>query len=87
MANLQVRVNDELKDRADALFASLGLDTSTAIRIFLAAAVENDGLPFDVRHKPLSGAMEKAVYDSRNRVNLNGPYDTAEQAVAAMLED
>ena len=87
MANLQVRVSDDLKMQADALFASLGFDTSTAIRIFLTAAVENDGLPFDVRHKPLSDSMKQAVWESRNRVNLNGPYDTAEQAVAAMLED
>ena len=87
MANLQVRLNDDLKAQADALFTSLGFDTSTAVRIFLTAAVENDGLPFDVKHKPLSEAMRTAVYESRNRVNLNGPYDTAEQAVSAMLED
>ena len=87
MANLQVRVNDELKTQADALFASLGFDTSTAIRIFLTAAVENNGLPFEVRHKSLSESLQQAVYESRNRVDLNGPYDTAEQAVAAMPED
>lgn len=34
MANIQVRVNDELKAQADTLFSSLGLDTSTAVRIF-----------------------------------------------------
>lgn len=87
MANLQVRLNDELKAQADTLFASLGFDTSTAVRIFLMAAIENDGLPFEVRHKPLPDGMRQAVYDSKNRVNLNGPYDTAAEAVAAMLED
>lgn len=87
MANLQVRLNDELKTRADELFASLGFDTSTAVRIFLTAALESGGLPFEVRHSALSGEMRQAVYDSRNRVNLNGPYDTAEAAVNAMLED
>ena len=50
MANIQVRVNDELKAQADMLFSSLGLDTSTAVRIFLTVAVENNGLPFEVRH-------------------------------------
>ena len=87
MANLQVRLNDELKAQADMLFASLGFDTSTAVRIFLTAAVENRGLPFEVRHKVLPKNMEQAIYDSRNRVNLHGPYDTAEEAVSAMLED
>lgn len=86
MANLQVRVADELKAQADSLFASLGFDTSTAVRIFLTAAVENNGLPFEVRHT-LPENMRQAVYDSRNRVNLHGPYQSAEEAVAAMLEE
>lgn len=87
MANLQVRLNDDLKARADELFSSLGFDTSTAVRIFLNAAIEHNGLPFEVKHNELSQEMIQAAYDSRNRVNLNGPYDTAEEAVRAMLED
>ena len=87
MANLQVRINDDLKAQADSLFASLGFDTSTAVRIFLTAAVENGGLPFEVRHKTLPEGMQQAISDARNRSNLNGPYDTAADAVSAMLED
>ena len=79
MANIQIRVNDDLKAQADILFASLGLDTSTAVRIFLNAAVESNGLPFEVRHRAMS--------DSRSRTALSAAYDTAEEAVAAMLED
>ena len=87
MANLQIRLNDELKTQADNLFASLGFDTSTAVRIFLTAAVENNGLPFEVRHKIVPENIRQAINESRNRVNLNGPYNTAEEAVAAMLGD
>lgn len=47
---IQVRVDDELKDSADMLFASLGLDTSTAIRIFLVASIGAGGIPFAVTH-------------------------------------
>ncbi|MBQ3425657.1 MAG: type II toxin-antitoxin system RelB/DinJ family antitoxin [Clostridia bacterium] len=87
MATLQIRLNDELKSRADNLFESLGLDTSTAVRMFFAAALENDGIPFEVRHKAMSRDMRQAIYDSRNRVDLYGPYNTAEAAVNSMLED
>ena len=87
MANLQVRLNDDLKNQADLLFTSLGLDTSTAVRMFLTAAVEHNGLPFEVRHKQMPEGMAQAIYDTRTRTNLNGPYETAEEAVAAMLED
>ena len=87
MANLQIRLNDELKTQADNLFASLGFDTSTAVRIFLTVAVENNGLPFEVRHRIVPENIRQAVNESRNRVNLNGPYNTAEEAVAAMMEE
>ncbi len=87
MATLQIRIDDMLKKQADTLFSSLGLDTSTAIRIFLNASIENAGIPFSVQHKNPSYTLQEAVYDSRLRRNLNGPFDTAEDAVASMLED
>lgn len=65
MATLQVRVDDLLKAKADSLFSSLGLDTSTAIRIFLSSSVENNGIPFRVGHSN-DYSLEQAVYDSRN---------------------
>ena len=48
---IQVRVDDGVKEAADMLFASLGLDTSTAIRMFLVAAMETGGIPFPVVHR------------------------------------
>ena len=47
---IQVRVDDQFKDSVDVLFTSLGLDTSTAIRIFLAASLRNGGIPFSITH-------------------------------------
>lgn len=87
MATLQIRIDDTLKKQADTLFSSLGLDTSTAIRIFLNAAIENDGIPFTVKHKAIPASLQEAIYDSRFRKNLNGPFDNAEDAVTSMLED
>ena len=87
MATLQIRIDDTLKKQADNLFTSLGLDTSTAIRIFLNSAIENAGIPFSVQHKTLPYSLQEAVYDSRVRKNLNGPFDNAADAVASMLED
>ena len=65
MAILQICVDDTLKEQADALFSSLGLDTSTAIRIFLYASVENGGIPFSVQHKTISGSLQEAAFESR----------------------
>ncbi len=87
MATLQLRIDDTLKLQADSLFSSLGMDTSTAIRIFLNSAVENNGIPFPVKHKKSAGSLQQAVYDSRTQNNLHGPYATAEEAVYSMFED
>jgi DNA-damage-inducible protein J len=46
---LQVKVDEDLKAAADELYKSLGLDTSTAVRMFLAASVQQCGLPFRVQ--------------------------------------
>lgn len=48
MGTLQIRIEDELKMKAAGLFAELGLDMSTAIRMFLIKSLEVQGLPFDI---------------------------------------
>ena len=46
---LQIRVEDELKEKSDALFKALGTDTTSAIRMFLTQAVANNGFPFELK--------------------------------------
>lgn len=82
---IQVRVDDFLKQSADELFNSLGLDTSTAIRIFLTIAIENGGIPFEIK-KP-NNSLKEAMEDVLNKRNLSNPYKSAQEAVNAMLED
>jgi DNA-damage-inducible protein J len=48
MSLIQVRLDESVKNRADALFSDLGFDTPTAIRIFLNQAIRRDGMPFEV---------------------------------------
>ena len=86
MATIQVRVDDGTKTAVDSLFSGLGLDTSTAVRIFLMASLENDGLPFAVKHHTPKADLMEAIEDTRLRRNLHGPFRTAEEAVASMLE-
>lgn len=82
---IQLRVDDFLKSAADDLFASLGLDTSTAIRIFLTMSIEAGGIPFEV--KIPNASLKQAMDDVLNKRNLSKPYTTAKDAINAMLED
>ena len=45
-ASLHVRVDSKLKSDAEKIFSDIGLNTSTAINIFLKQAVNSGGLPF-----------------------------------------
>ena len=45
-STIQIRVDDELKQKSDILFRDLGTDTTSAIRMFLTQAVANNGFPF-----------------------------------------
>ena len=48
MGVLQVRIDDDLKSRASALFNELGIDLSTAVRIFFMKCLAVGGLPFEM---------------------------------------
>ena len=48
-STIQVRVDDELKTKSDALFKDLGTDTTTAIRMFLTQALAVNGFPFEIK--------------------------------------
>lgn len=50
-STIQIRVDNDLKNKADALFKELGTDTTTAIRMFLAQAIANEGFPFEIKRK------------------------------------
>ena len=63
MANsalIQVRIDEETKQKADTLFADLGFDTPTAIRIFLNQSIRREGMPFEVA-KPTPNAKTLAT--------------------------
>ena len=87
MATIQVRVDDNIKMAVDSLFSSLGLDTSTAVRVFLMASIENGGLPFSVKRLTPKADLLESIEDTRLQRNLHGPFKTAEEAVTSMLED
>lgn len=46
---VSVRVEDDLKDEANKVFDELGLDMSTAIKLFLKKTVQVKGIPFQLK--------------------------------------
>ena len=60
--DVRSRVEPELKREAAAVLKAVGLDVSTAIRLFLRGVVEKGGLPIDMpRPNPTTLAAIKAA--------------------------
>ena len=60
---VQLRVDDQLKKEAIELFDKLGLDLSTAIRIFLTRAVKEEGIPFSMMLKDVKEEITEDVVE------------------------
>jgi len=53
MAQVNIRIDDELKEKGDSLFKELGLSFSSAVSIFVSLAVRTKAIPFYVTaHEP-----------------------------------
>lgn len=52
MAQLNMRIDDELKANAERQFKAMGMSASSAVSIFFAQVVLNHGLPFAVQSDP-----------------------------------
>ena len=79
-------MDDKLKKDAENLFSYLGLSMSTAITMFLRSAVNNDGIPFELkRHEP--NAVTKAALDESDAIIANPSAYKSYSTVEELMED
>ncbi|MDP3900851.1 MAG: type II toxin-antitoxin system RelB/DinJ family antitoxin [bacterium] len=81
MGTLNVRIDKNIKAKAGKTLSALGLDTSTAVRLFLYQVVAEKGLPFIPTRNP---ATIRAQWDKEvARAKKNSRrYRTAQDALA-----
>lgn len=90
-STIQVKVEDDLKMKADALFKDLGTDTSSAIRMFLIQAVMREGIPFEIKKNnnpyPLYSEDEMiSMLDRAKEHAKEGQYRNADGMISDMRE-
>jgi len=81
--NLNIRVDEELKRKAESLFAELGLNMTTAMNIFLRYSVRYGGIPFDLRIEKPNAETLAAIDDVNNNRNMSKSFDS----VKALMDD
>lgn len=67
---INVRVDSALKQEAEALFGDLGLTMSSAINMFLRSAINNNGIPFEVK-RPMPNAETREALDEYEEMKKN----------------
>ncbi len=86
---LQVRVDDSLKDQAARVFDNLGIDISTAVRMFLKRAVMDNGIPFRMTlpKEPFSAERGyRAMQEISESAQRNGVSDLSLDEINAEIE-
>ncbi|WP_034971380.1 type II toxin-antitoxin system RelB/DinJ family antitoxin [Agathobaculum desmolans] len=81
------RLEPDLKQQADQLFAALGLSTNAAVNMFLRQAVAEQAFPFKPALTP-NAETRQAMLETLSGQNLSGPYSSAASMFAALdVED
>lgn len=82
MSRLNIRIDEKLKDEANELFNEIGIDMSTAIKIFLRQSVREQRVPF-ILGEPLDStqAREEAL-EGKGKI-----YDTVKEMMEDINED
>ncbi|MDR3289292.1 MAG: type II toxin-antitoxin system RelB/DinJ family antitoxin [Peptococcaceae bacterium] len=61
MANVNIRVDDTLKHRAESIFSELGLSMSAATNVFYKQVVRCGGIPFQLKTELNHALAEKSL--------------------------
>jgi len=48
MAQINIRIDDDLKSRADNIFKELGINMTTAFTMFIRQTIRQRGIPFEI---------------------------------------
>ena len=88
MATIQVRVSDKNKKNVEKILESLGLDVTTAVRMFLCRIEMDHGLPFAVRQgkgltvNGFTPEFEAEVLEAAKDTNGSISFKSVEEAAA-----
>jgi DNA-damage-inducible protein J len=79
--NLNIRVDKELKRKAETIFNELGLNMSTAMNMFLRYSVRYGGIPFELRLEKPNAETLSAIDDVNNNRNMSKTFDSVNDLI------
>ena len=85
MTTLNIRIEENIKNKANKTLSSMGLDMSTAVKMFLNQVIKEDGLPFVPTNNKtiLRARWDKEV---ANSLKKGKRYNSAKALLGDILE-
>lgn len=77
--NVTIRMDKELKAKADELFKELGLNMSTAMGIFCRQAIREQRIPFEISKRTPNEETLEAIKEVNENLNMSKAYDNMEE--------
>lgn len=84
---MTIRMNQQVKQKAQNIFAELGMDMTTAINVFLRQVIYKNGFPFDVVLPTPNDVTVGAMDDAEGGQDLYGPYDSVAELMDALNDE
>ncbi len=91
MANLNIRMDENLKTEAEKVLSRLGLTASEAVRIFFSQIRNTQSIPFELKLYDEPGpAAVRAVAEAEEDIKagrISGAYHNSDDLMKALLEE
>ena len=84
---LQIRIDDNIKKQASEVFEKMGLDLSTAIRIFLKKSVLENGIPFDLKLQQTVNNFDKSLKKANDISKANGNSEMSLEEINKIISE
>lgn len=78
-----IKIDPELKEQAQDLFESLGMNLTTAVNIFLRQSVREQAIPFRIGEPVPNAETLQAICDARRGVGLSRGFTSVKE----LMED
>ena len=78
-----IKIDPVLKEQAQDLFESLGMNLTTAVNIFLRQSVREQAIPFRIGEPVPNAETLQAIRDARNGVGLSRSFTSVKE----LMED
>lgn len=86
-ANINLRIDPEIKKQAEAMFADMGLTMSTAINIFIRQALRQGKIPFEITSDIPNAETLAAIDDVNKGRNLSKLYTDVDKMFEDILSE